>query len=60
MIGHGIKLASRPNNADDRENNEVYPAGASIKVMAQRDEESEEGTWNIDDEFDNGDTIARI
>ncbi len=60
MIGHGVKLARRPNDAGNGENDEVYPARASIEAMAQGNEKGEEGTWNIDDEFDNGDSITGV
>lgn len=60
MIGHGVKLARRPSDASNGENGKVYPARASTEAMAQGNEKSEEETWNVDDEFDNSDSIAGV
>ena len=58
MVCDGVKLARCADDARNRQNGQIDPAGASPEAMAQGDPEGEEEAWDVDDEFENGNAIA--
>lgn len=60
MVVVGCELTACADDADQAEDEGENPAGTAAKAMAAADDGSYNQGWEVNDEFEDGDTTSRV